>query len=263
LGSSRGGSRVLLEDDARRLAERRDPAFGQLELWSKPGSPSWLYVVALVFTTGVLVFRRLNMLGASLLAMGGASSLTLIDAQLAYDTATIFFAVLLATWTIASHAERLREAVVGWFAAIATAIFVTTQFPEQDPGDYFWIPAFFTATWLAGWAVNHRGRQAREAVERAQHERETAIADERTRIARELHDVVAHSVSVMTVQAGAVRRLLREDQEREREALLSVEDTGRTALAEMRRLLGMLREGDEAPSLAPVPGIRRARPAGA
>jgi signal transduction histidine kinase len=70
-----------------------------------------------------------------------------------------------------------------------------------------------------------------------------------------LHDVVGHSVSVMTVQASAVRRLLRPEQEREREALLIVEQTGREALAEMRRMVGVLRRPEEAPALAPQPTL--------
>ena len=82
-----------------------------------------------------------------------------------------------------------------------------------------------------------------------------AVADERTRIARELHDVVGHSVSVMTVQASAARRLLRPHQEKEREALLVVEQTGREALAEMRRMVGVLRRPEEAPALAPQPSL--------
>lgn len=83
-----------------------------------------------------------------------------------------------------------------------------------------------------------------------------AVAEERQRIARELHDVVAHSVSVMTVQAGAVRRLLRPDQERERQALETVEATGREALTEMRRLVGLLREQGTMPEFAPQPSMR-------
>ncbi|HXH88273.1 MAG TPA: sensor histidine kinase [Gaiellaceae bacterium] len=82
-----------------------------------------------------------------------------------------------------------------------------------------------------------------------------AIEEERGRIARELHDVVAHSVSVMTVQAGAVRRLLAPEQQREREALLTVEETGRETLTEMRRLLAVLRQEGEVPALAPQPGL--------
>ncbi len=98
-------------------------------------------------------------------------------------------------------------------------------------------------------AVENEAERAREsAVERA-------VEAERQRIARELHDVIAHSVSVMTVQAGAVRRLLRPDQAREREALLAVESTGRETLTELRRLVGLLRESESA-ELAPQPSLR-------
>ena len=86
---------------------------------------------------------------------------------------------------------------------------------------------------------------------------EQAAAEERARIARELHDVVAHSVSVMVVQASGVRRLLKDEQHRERDALLSVEQIGRQALTEMRRMLGVMRtEPGELPSLAPQPGLQ-------
>ena len=85
---------------------------------------------------------------------------------------------------------------------------------------------------------------------------ERAVAEERQRIARELHDVVAHSVSVMTVQAGAVRRLLRPEQERERLALETIEATGREALTEMRRLVGLLRHQGATPDFAPQPSMR-------
>lgn len=105
------------------------------------------------------------------------------------------------------------------------------------------------------------GEQARLAEERARQTEvaaELAVDEERRRITRELHDVLAHSVSVMTVQASAVRRLLGPEQEREREALRTVEETGRQALSEMRRLVGIMRSDEEAPALAlaPQPGIR-------
>jgi signal transduction histidine kinase len=119
-----------------------------------------------------------------------------------------------------------------------------------------------TAAWIVGVLLNHRARHVRELrarAERLEREREeqaqVAVAEERARIARELHDVVGHSVSVMTVQASAVRRLLHEDQEKEREALLVVERTGREALAEMRRLVGVLRRPEEAPARAPQPSL--------
>ena len=92
----------------------------------------------------------------------------------------------------------------------------------------------------------------REQAEQARR----AVVDERARIARELHDVVAHNVSVMVVQSGAARRTIERDPERAREVLTSVESTGRQALDEMRRLLGVLRTEDEATDLrAPQPSV--------
>ena len=129
--------------------------------------------------------------------------------------------------------------------------------------DFFWTGLILTLAWFFGSALGTRTEQARELrerVEAAELERmlatERATAEERARIARELHDVVAHSVSVMVVQVSGVRRLLRAEQTREREALLSVEQTGRQALAEMRRMLGVMRSSDETRAeLAPQPGL--------
>ena len=116
--------------------------------------------------------------------------------------------------------------------------------------------------WGVAWLVASRvrvTRSAREQVARLEAERDLAareaVAAERGRIARELHDVVAHSVSVMTVQAGGVRRLLNDDQERERDALAAIEETGRKALTEMRRMVAVMRDDGDGASLAPQPGI--------
>jgi signal transduction histidine kinase len=106
-----------------------------------------------------------------------------------------------------------------------------------------------------------RADVAEERAARLEQQREAdalrAVVEERTRIARELHDIIGHSVSVMTVQASGVRRLLRPEQEQEREALLAVEQTGREALAEMRRVVGALRDPEEGPALAPRPSLSR------
>jgi signal transduction histidine kinase len=91
----------------------------------------------------------------------------------------------------------------------------------------------------------------REREQRAR----AAVVVERARIARDLHDVIAHSVTVMTIQAGAARLLLPAEPERARDAALSVEETGRQALAEMRRLLGVLRADEGAPARTPQPGM--------
>ena len=101
-----------------------------------------------------------------------------------------------------------------------------------------------------------RDRAARLEQEREERAR-TAAAEERARIARELHDVVAHSVSVMVVQAQAVQRVLEGEQGPARDLLGSIETTGRQALVELRRLLGLLRHSERQPELAPQPSLRQ------
>jgi signal transduction histidine kinase len=87
-----------------------------------------------------------------------------------------------------------------------------------------------------------------------------AVFEERARIARELHDVVAHGVSLMGVQAGAARLLLDDDRARAEQALLAVESTARESVLELRRLLGILRDRDDAASLDPQPGLDQLEP---
>ncbi len=124
----------------------------------------------------------------------------------------------------------------------------------------------FGISWLAGFVVRERAAQAEAAeVRAAQAERERdaaariAVAEERTRIARELHDIVAHAVSVMVLQVGAVRHGLPAALAADRDALRGVEQVGRTALTEMRRLLAAMRlDGDEA-ALMPQPGLDNLR----
>jgi signal transduction histidine kinase len=119
-----------------------------------------------------------------------------------------------------------------------------------------------TAPWAVGRFINERNRRAEAfsslaahaATERTERER-AAIAQERLTIGRELQDIIAHSVSVMVVQAGGARRSLHHDPDRARESMLNVEHTGREALAEMRRLLGLLRKDDDPTALTPQPGL--------
>jgi signal transduction histidine kinase len=175
-----------------------------------------------------------------------------------------FVAILLlnlAAWLF-GRLDR-RSSVVGLLLIYAAVIVVDTQADELTAANVGFPWFLFTLFWGASVFVTSREGHAREAEERAQRmatEQETAslqaVAEERQRIARELHDVIAHSVSVMTVQAGAVRRLLLPEQERERQALEIVESTGREALTEMRRLVGLLREHGTMPEFAPQPSLR-------
>jgi signal transduction histidine kinase len=197
---------------------------------------------------------------AGMLVAGAA--LSFIDGRLIPYTAASFLSALAACFLLGMLSER-RQALIGIGIANAAVLIIVGNDPESARGDYVFIPLLFTAVWLCALGFGRKLEQAREAEERAaraEREREeqarAAVAEEQARIARELHDVVGHSVSVMTVQASAVRRLLRPDQEREREALLVVEQAGREALAEMRRLVGVLRRPEEAPALAPQPSLQ-------
>ena len=102
--------------------------------------------------------------------------------------------------------------------------------------------------------IRSRDRRADLAEREREVAAREAVVEERARIARELHDAIAHNVSMMVVQAGAERRVLDESQESTRDVLETVEEIGRNALTEMRRLVGMLRTDDEDP-LAPQPGL--------
>ena len=132
-----------------------------------------------------------------------------------------------------------------------------------DGGDIVWTCVLIGAPLLAGRGIRARvllQREMREKAERLAAERDVrarrAVEDERSRIASELQAVVANGVSAMVVQAGAVPRLLDSgDTERAAGSLALIEETGRDALAEMRRLLGVLRRDDEGPALAPQPTL--------
>jgi signal transduction histidine kinase len=196
---------------------------------------------------------------AALYVIGSIASF--FDGLLVTFTLGSFLGVLAAAFLFGILEDR-RQAVTGWVIAMAAAALVTLNDPSQGWSDYLGAVLIISIAWLAGFAMGRKLEQASAAQARAEQlerEREAkavaAVAEERARIARELHDVVGHSVSVMTVQASAVRRRLRPDQEQEREALEIVEQTGREALAEMRRLVGVLRRPEEAPALAPQPSL--------
>jgi signal transduction histidine kinase len=181
--------------------------------------------------------------------------------RLVTDGFVAIFLLNLASWQF-GRLDR-RSSVMGLLLLLVTVVVVDSQADKMTGAAIVFPWIFFTTFWAASVFVTARGVQVQEAEDRAEQlaiEQETAamraVAEERQRIARELHDVIAHSVSVMTVQAGAVRRLLLPDQERERQALEVVESTGREALTEMRRLVGLLREQGTMPEFAPQPSLR-------
>jgi signal transduction histidine kinase len=197
-------------------------------------------------------------------AVAAVFAATLTVSSLAWNTPdTALFptaALVLATYSVAAYSE-LRGALVGG-AILLVPAFVLEAIVDDEPGNFFFIAVLVASVWAAGRAVRSHGTRAARMADRAvelEHESEerarAAVAEERTRIARELHDIVAHSVTTMVVQAGAERRVLDGAPDSTREALLAIEKTGREALAEMRRLLHMLRRDDDELALAPRPSI--------
>ena len=159
------------------------------------------------------------------------------------------------------YGERLRDGVV---AGMVAAVGVLLAAAQTQGATAWWATALWYAlvtgaVWLAALNVRTRRLYVLSLEERAdtlEREREAesraAVAEERTRIARELHDVVAHSMAVMIVQADGARFMLDQDPEQARAAVKVVADTGRQALEEMRRLVGVLREsGPSEPADAP------------
>jgi signal transduction histidine kinase len=226
-----------------------------------PTGPAWFDALAIVAILSPLLARRRFPFGAPV-AVGAAVVLTtFVDARLTPFAFVTFLAGCAAVFLMGLLRDRF-QAVAGLALAVGVDALVEYKDPKGTLGAFIATSLVFAILWTVAFALGRKFQEADEAKERAsraEREREeraqAAVSEERARIARELHDVVGHSVSVMTVQASAVRRLLRPDQEREREALLIVEQTGREALAEMRRMVGVLRRPEEAPALAPQPSL--------
>jgi signal transduction histidine kinase len=200
--------------------------------------------VVCVFVTVALVNEALN---------GGALSFPDPGEEGQPPFASLLTAGI-AFYSVGAHADT-RPATLGLIVGVVgfwVSVFVSAQ---VDFGSFFFSTTLVVAPWLFG--RNIRARNLRlAAAEREQEQRaRLAVGDERARIARELHDVVAHSVGVIVVQAEGARRVFDHDPARAREALDSIERTARTALADMRRSLGVLRREDDRAALAPQPGL--------
>jgi signal transduction histidine kinase len=170
--------------------------------------------------------------------------------------------VALASFTLGERAaDRTRSGAT----VIVIAVLMAVGFLAQEADVFEGLVLVFLVlvpTWLLGDIIRSRRVEAQhraEAVERSIREREdrlrAAAAEERRHVARELHDVIAHAVSVMVIQAGAARQVVRTDPGRAEESMLAVETTGREAMTELRRFLGALGDEDEPAGLAPQPGI--------
>jgi signal transduction histidine kinase len=236
---------------------------GQVEAWSgQIQGAHWQVALFSLAQTVPLFFRRRWPVAAPV-AVWAAIVGSTYAVEAPGQSLVFFLAAWFALWSSAANNERRRAVGLIALALGASAIAVGND-PTAGAADWLWFNAIGAFAWITGIGLRRRTEHAAALEERAallersrDEEARLAVEEERARIARELHDVVAHSVSVMTVQASGVRRLLRPEQERERAALEIVEQTGREALAEMRRLLGVLREAGDEPELAPQPSLDR------
>jgi signal transduction histidine kinase len=235
-----------------------------IELILPAGSPSssrWFAVPALTVLVLPLFTRRWSPFGAPAAYWILAAALSFVDGLLIPSIESLFL-VGLASAALLGNLRDARQAWTGLVIVLAGITAVVYNIPSHTTAELILIPVEFGITWAVGFALRARSEQA-EAAEtramRAERERDAAariaVAEERARIARELHDVVAHAVSVMVLQVGAVRHKLPEAQAHDREALHGVERAGRTALTEMRRLLAAMRRDGEEVEFTPQPGL--------
>ena len=224
------------------------------------GETALLAVLTLVIAVGLVLRRRLPLTGLAI-----ATAALTVESFLHVATVFTPLATLVGAYSVGLYATRTRArwglliivaGVVGYFVG-------TPGLRRTDPVQL----AYVLLVWLGGWAFGYaRARRAedQERVRRAL-EREV-IAEERVRMSRELHDVVGHTVNLLVIQAGAARMTLEQDPAQARELLKSMEDTGRSTLADLDRVLATLRsdstnanEGPDtitsAPGLAQLPEL--------
>jgi signal transduction histidine kinase len=231
---------------------------------NSPGGPTttlWFAVPAVAVLVLPLFARRRFPFAGPAAYWLIAAALTFVDSLLIPFMVSLF-PVGLASAFLLGNVRNSRRAWTGLAVVLGSITTVVDNIPGHLTAELIFIPVDFGIAWAAGFALRERAEKAEAAEMRAaqaEREREAAariaVAEERARIARELHDIVAHAVSVMVLQVGAVRHQLPEALGEERDALQGVERAGRTALAEMRRLLAAIRpDGDEA-ELVPQPGL--------
>jgi len=244
-----------------------------LEIWASPFATGpytgLLLINTLIFFVVCLAFlwRRRAPVAVLLVAVAllGIQA-NFFDPAAGEPPLSSFIIFLVISYSVAVHGEGRRAVIAAaiTFAAEVLVIDVPRFLIGVNAGDI--VPAWilYLMFWFIGRTIRQRRLQAerledlaaRLEVEREEKAR-VAVAEERSRISRELHDVIAHSVSVMVVQAQAAQRLLEGEQRESRQALGSIETTGRQALTEMRRLLGILRRTDAELELAPQPSLGR------
>jgi signal transduction histidine kinase len=204
-----------------------------------------------------LLWRRRH----ALLATAGVAACGVLLSAVLTPTPDIAVAVILvvvAAYSSGAHLP-LRPALVGLAMVVAAIVVVSIL---VDPGDFLFPAAFFgIAPWAIGRIIRNQTELARELTEKAEREQiareeeeRSAVALERTRVARELHDVLAHNLSVMVIQASAARRVVEHNPQAAADAAGVIASTGRDALSELRLVFGAVRRED-GDALGSAPGL--------
>jgi signal transduction histidine kinase len=237
-------------------------AVQQMEVWvaDLPGPPLAVSLATALWTLPLLLRRRLPF-AAPVFAFAVQIGASFIDPNAFGSEATGLVALLLTFWVVGAQ-DHASQAIAGAATGCATLVVIAETDDRVDTGGAIFVMVMGAAVTLVAFTLRRRATRAAELEQRAQrlsaeHERHTraAVAAERARIATDLRDVIAHSLSVMTVQAGAARLLLDTAPERARQPIVAVEDTGRQTLAELRRLLGLLHEPPGDATRLPQPGM--------
>jgi signal transduction histidine kinase len=229
------------------------------------GAPhQWAAALLIVISAFCLAIRRRWPIVAALVGVPIQIVAESLGNAYVDNLVTPFFVILLVLYGIGRHLDGRIVPVLGVYSLVCMLIAQKINGADDTLADFIVTAVLIVgAPIMIGRVLRHRARLNRALVEKTRRlEREraesavTAAEEERTRIAGELHDVVAHALSAMVVQASGARRLAERNPERAADAFLAVETSGREALTEIRRLLGVLRREDEELALAPQPSLR-------
>ena len=226
-----------------------------------PTTSLWFAVPAVAIVVLTLLGRRRFPFMAPVSFWLGATAISFIDGRLMVFSVGVYITGLAAAFLLGNLADALQGRV-GLAVVLGGAAIVVYNKPDHAPGEFLFVPLSLAIAWLAGYALRERATQAQMAEDRAigaERDREEraqrAVFEERVRIARELHDVVAHHVSMMGVQASAARMVIDRDRAQAMQALTAIETSSRQAVSELHRLLGFLRQAGDTDDLAPQPGL--------
>ncbi|HEX4719334.1 MAG TPA: sensor histidine kinase [Thermoleophilaceae bacterium] len=213
-------------------------------------------IVGLVFMASLAVRRRWPVVPIAV-AVFVIEFANLVGPNAMGDTAALLFAIVITIYSVGAYARghALWVAIALIVAAIPLAAIEPGQ--STSASDIGFFVMFFGGPFVAGRVIRLRRERETQLESEGEERARAAVTEERTRIARELHDVIAHAVSVVVLQARGARKQVSPEQSEVREALDTIEHSASEALTEMRRLLSLLREHDEELALAPQPSLRR------